>query len=280
MSHQKGFSSVLIVIIIAVLIGSGFLYYQNWNKPNTNQSQTVTPIIQSSPTSYKHNPNDTSGIGDFLKYPNMTFVDEQVVLPCSTNDEFNPCGAIVYNWKTPDKIDQVNSWYEIDKRNYGFSCQIGSQSKNTNFPENKITCSANRFSYVFLITSNGNQTTIKYSIPTSFTNYKAKNALEQTAYDAMDSYLKSYKQGNEAGNSKISDYLITNISNVSENGDSLSFGVNFSIKPTSRDVEPIGTDNGIPTIDGWDRNKGGGAIAKKIDGKYVIQGIGTGFGSK
>lgn len=98
--NQRGFTTVLILIVVTVLVLVGYLYYKNQNKTNTYQSQQPTSTASSNPTSYKHNPNDTSLIGDFLKYPNMTFVHEKVVPPCSSTDEFNPCSAITYTWKT------------------------------------------------------------------------------------------------------------------------------------------------------------------------------------
>lgn len=94
----------------------------------------------------------------------------------------------------------------------------------------------------------------------------------------MVNYLDSF-ENSPSNEKKITDYLITDIKSPVINGDTLNFYVSFSIKSVSEANLPIGTDNGLITVDDWQRNKGGWAIAKKIGYNYMVQGIATGVKS-
>ena len=103
--------------------------------------------------------------------------------------------------------------------------------------------------------------------------YVPKTDFEQEAYMVLKDYLNKYKPA------KILDFVITDIHKPCIVNNALEFGVQFSIKPLAKIDETIGTDNGIPTSDGWVRNKAGIAKADLVSGSYTLEGIATGVGA-
>lgn len=147
---EKGFSSILIILLATALI-VGYLIYSG--KINLNKSQSPTSkTTESSPSAITFDQNQATDsaaptseeLNGFPVYPGAKFVEKRVIPFTDTCTKDSPafmmCGSITYSWTSND-ADKVYDYYKndptgtgwkiggsggsfTDSQNYGFSAGI------------------------------------------------------------------------------------------------------------------------------------------------------------